>query len=202
MLGDTTATDGSDGSGSEPASAIRGEELRTVPLSSTHRTADFRCSRSERIQNFFTAECPEWERLHYCRVFIWPDSQDPTSIWGYYTLSAAVIVRENLKSGDKKRTPGGIPVPVALIGFFGRDDRAPKRLGETLLYDAALRVSKITDVGIWGLTLDAENHGVAADQDKLVQWYTKMGFKSAKGDPFRMYGPLSAFLPTSGGAQP
>jgi hypothetical protein len=202
MLCETTETDSGDGGRGEPAPAARGEDkLNTVPLSSAHRMADFQCARSERVQKFFTTEWPELGPLHYCRAFVWPDPDDPTRILGYYTLSAAVIVRADLKSGDNKRMPRGIPVPVALIGFLGRDDRAQKKLGSALLYDAALRVSMIEDIGIWGLALDAENHGIEADQDKLVLWYRKMGFKSTKLDPFRMYGPLSAFVPMSDGTQ-
>ena len=75
---------------------------------------------------------------------------------------------------------------------MGRDDNAPKGLGAALIVDAARRVSRITALGIWGLMLDAENDG-------LVAWYEKIGFKRARplkdGPPSKlMYGPLKSFL--------
>jgi hypothetical protein len=71
---------------------------------------------------------------------------------------------------------------------MGKTNGAPQGFGATLILDAARRVERITDIGIWGLALDAEN-------DDLVRWYsTKVGFTLARNKARFMYGPLSAFL--------
>jgi hypothetical protein len=83
---------------------------------------------------------PEFVRRGYCRVFIFPDPADPTGIWGYYTLSPSEWRPQDLTSTQQRRAIGGIPVPMAHIGFIGRDDNARKGLGGALLIDAARRV--------------------------------------------------------------
>ena len=123
---------------------------------------------------------------NYSKVFVWPDPADPTKVWGYYTLSAARVERQELINRYEKKVPKGLPVPVALIGYMGRSDDAPKGLGAALIYDAAVRVGQNKDVGAWGLALDAENEGLGV-------WYAKQGFVAAKSKPLFMYGPLSAF---------
>ena len=66
-------------------------------------------------------------------------------------------------------------------------DGIQKGFGGVLIHDAALRVSRIKDIGIWGIALDAEN-------EKLAQWYGTKGFQAAKEQPKLMYGRLDRFL--------
>lgn len=82
---------------------------------------------------------------------------------------------------------------MARIGYLGRDDNARKGLGAMLVQDAARRASRITDLGIWGLMLDAET-------EALVAWYEAAGFKRVRppkegAHPLVMYGPFESFLP-------
>jgi len=189
------ADGGDQGSGEAAPRAAPEKALITVPLDGTHRTPDFRCSKNERIQGFFVKELPEFGSHNYTRVFIYADPADPGKILGYYTLSASFIYRRWLKNKFQKVVPGGIPVPMALLGFLGRHDESTKGLGATLVHDAALRVSRITDIGIWGMMLDA-------DGDGLVKYYEALGFMLAvnpknPGDapPRLMYAPLSVLLP-------
>jgi hypothetical protein len=164
-------------------------------LNASHRTADFRCANSPRVAGFFANEAP---RLvpNYCRVFIAPDPNQPTHIFGYYTLSAALLLKGNLSGTDEKRIARdymGIPAPMVRIGFMGRDDAAPKGFGSSLIVDAARRVHRNQDVAAWGLVLEAEG---GPDNAKLWKWYQDQGFKPCRGaHPHSMYGPLSAFLP-------
>jgi len=66
-------------------------------------------------------------------------------------------------------------------------------MGAALIIDAARRVRRIPDLGIWGLVLDAEN------EDLLKKVYAPLNFKRGRGlnpgDPpsLVMYAPLSAF---------
>jgi hypothetical protein len=124
----------------------------------------------------------------YSKVLVWPNPEDPKRIWGYYTLSMARIERAELNNRYERKAPKGIPVPVALIGYMGRDDGAPKGLGGALIIDAAMRVRRIESIAAWGLGLDAGN-------EELKVWYENQGFIAARSKPLFMYGPLSAFLP-------
>jgi hypothetical protein len=170
--------------------------LVTVPLSSLHKTDLFTCSRSSRVQRFFSNEAV---RLvpHYCRAFIATDPEDAAIVWGYYTLSASQLHKANLSGTDEKRVTTrymGYPAPMVRIGFLGRDDRATKGLGSVLLVDAAIRVSRNPDIAAWGLVLDCEG---GQENKTLWAWYLKRGFKACRdpSSPRAMYAPLSAFLP-------
>jgi hypothetical protein len=59
-------------------------------------------------------------QANYCRVFVLPNPNDPTEIWGFYTLSPSGIARKHATGSDQKRLPGGLPIPLVLIGFMGR----------------------------------------------------------------------------------
>jgi hypothetical protein len=156
---------------------------------------DFVCKRSKRIHEFFEVDCPRLVERKFCRVFVWPDPADPTHIWGFYTLSPGLIEKAEVTTQHQKRVMPGLPIPMARIGFLGRDDCVSKdlRLGGVLLHDAALRVHLCEDMTAWGVYLDPENDG-------LVKWYAERGFKSTAtkaptGRPAAMYAPLRALLP-------
>jgi hypothetical protein len=199
MHTDTTAADGVDPQGGGAVAAIPAEEsLRTVRLSGSHNVADFRCEKSPRVAGFFAKEAPILVP-NYCRVFVLENPQNQAQVLGYYTLSAALLVKEQMSNSDEDRAKKdylGYPAPVVRIGFMGRDDRTDKNLGAALLVDAARRVYRNQDIAAWGLVIEPEN---GQQNPKLWKWYTEQGFKPCrmpKGARFEsMYAPLSAFLP-------
>src|SRR5262249_47639035 len=135
----TSPGDGeSRGAVAEPTSE---EPLRTVRLNSSHRVADFNCSKSERVQKFLRQGTGLYQGRNFSRVFILPDPDDPMRVWGYYTLSAAFIVPEDTSKTQRKRTVNNIPtIPMARVGYMGRDDASQQGLGAALILDAARRV--------------------------------------------------------------
>lgn len=190
-----TADENAVGGGEVAGAASTEKALDTVALCADHRVGEFRCSKSDRVQEFLRSDPQALAKNNYCKVFVFRNPEDLGKVWGYYTLSAATVARSIAGSSLQKKLPGGLPIPVIRIGFMGRDDGAPRGLGAALIIDAATRVSRIADIGIWGITLDAEN------DDLANKFYAKVGFKRAKpaqtGDPapLLMYGPLSAFIP-------
>jgi hypothetical protein len=165
--------------------------LATVALGAEHQTASFKCSRSARVQGFFTHEWPELQKRNYCKVFVLENPSDPNLIWGYYTLSSAVLQKSNLSNSDEKRGPLGFHAPMVRIGFMGRDDTAEKGVGKILVVDAARRAARITDLGIWGIVLEPE--GGKDTNPKLWNWYRSMQFTEARGTP-SMYAPLQKLI--------
>jgi hypothetical protein len=201
MDGDTPQANGvyQKGSGADPL-AIRQEDLITVPIASKHRVDKFTCKQSTRVAGFFANEAKVLVPL-YCRLFIATPPHNDETVWGYYTLSAALLFKQNLSGGDEKRISKqymGIPAPMVRIGFMGRDDAAPKGFGASLLIDAARRVYGNGDIAAWGLVLESEG---GPENRKLWDWYQAQGFKVCRGaHPHSMYAPLSAFLPELQGA--
>ena len=162
MRPDTAEADGIDSRGGASASAVvreEEEELRTVHFDpELHRTKEFVCKKSDRIQGFFANEAVTMVPRLYCRVFILPkapspddptDQADPSQIWGYYTLSAGLLYKETMSRPDERKVLP-YPAPVVRIGFMGTDDRAPRGLGRGLLIDAARRVYRKgrADIGV------------------------------------------------------
>jgi hypothetical protein len=180
-------TEQHDESGDKPASSPDLSPLGTVALNPDHDVAGFVCSKSERVQGFMRDDARKFAGIGYSAVWVWPNPDNASEIWGYYTLSASVIERGELINRHEKKVPKGLPVPIALIGFMGRSDTAPKGLGAVLIHDAALRVKRAQDIGTWGIALEPEN-------DKLSEWYQTLGFGKPKERPRFLYGPLSAFI--------
>jgi hypothetical protein len=195
MPNEASTANGLHPQGSGTSAAALQEPLVTVPLSKNHRVADFICSNSQRVAGFFGKEA-KLLVPNYCRVFVAPNPEDDTEVWGYYTLSAAILLKTQLTGTDEKRAVRnyfGYPAPMVRIGFMGRHDAAQKGFGVGLLIDAARRVHRNTDIAAWGLVLEPER---GRDNKKLWDWYEGQGFKPCRGtEPQSVYAPLSAFLP-------
>jgi hypothetical protein len=174
-----------------------GEEakaLASVPFcSDEHDAESFICSRSPRVEKFLKSDCKSLIKLNYARVFVIPEPDNSAQIQGFYCLSASHIERDFLNNRYRNSLPQ-MPAPMVLLGFMGRHDATAKGFGGILLADAALRVSTITELGIWGIMLHAEN-------DKLVTWYDSQGFKLCPKNRVDahnerlMYASLQALLP-------
>jgi hypothetical protein len=124
-----------------------------------------------------------------------PDPDDPTHIFGYYTLSPSLLTRGRVTGSDQRRGIKGLPIPMCLIGFMGRCDSAPRGIGEALIVDAARRVHRNLDMPAWGLMLDCEG---GPDNTKLWNWYLAQEFTPAKDEGTSsgvLYGALKKFIP-------
>jgi hypothetical protein len=160
--------------GSGTIAGTEEEPLSTIPLCDTHRTGAFACWRSSRVEGFFANECPLFLERNYCRVFVLPDANEPARILGFYTLAPATLKNNQPSEDYRESIIEDIPViPMMLIGFMGRDDRAPRGTGEALLVDAARRVHRSQDIAAWGLMLHSED---GPKNKKLWNWYKDQGF--------------------------
>lgn len=165
------------------------EALRSVTLQQRHRVDLFKCSKISRVQNFFSSEARDWIPKNYCRVFILEENDDQDRISGYYTLSAALIQKQELTNRDDRKAPRGIPVPMVRIGFMGRDDNSVPGTGAALIVDAARRIHRNPDIAAWGIVLESE--GGKAGNPKLFGWYLSLGFRECRDRSNEsLYAPL------------
>jgi hypothetical protein len=131
--------------------------LITIPLSNHHRILDFQCSNEQsEVARFFRDTAPILIPNLYCRVFILPNPGDPTDVWGFYTLSAGILVKSSMSRSDEAKALG-VPAPVVRIGYMGRSKTAEVGLGRGLIIDAARRVFRNPDIAALGLVLESEN---------------------------------------------
>lgn len=170
--------------------------IATVPLDGSHDCDAFVCNRSDRVTRFLKTDRHRLAVATLAKIFVLVSPSDPTKILGYYCLSAGQISREWVSNRLGKELPRPI-APMAILGFMGRDDSAPPGTGKILLADAALRVAD-SSLAAWGIMLHAEN-------EKLMAWYSAMGFKTPppgvlplNDDNKRlMYAPIRSLLPPS-----
>jgi hypothetical protein len=187
---DGTVADDIERSG--PASGIEAEApLETVRLNPTHRTRDFSCAKSPRVTKFIREQAIRWVDRRYCGVFIYPNPDDPTEIWGYYTLSQYLLTRDEMDRKFRSRQLVQ-SIPLALIGFMGKQDGVPTGFGGILLTDAARRVYRHLDVPACGLALEPEG---GKENTKLWNWYLSADFIPAKTKPGLMYGLYENLIP-------
>jgi hypothetical protein len=105
--------------------------------------------------------------------------------WNVGTWDAAlgtIRCRRRYSFGDRhwtspKTGAEGLPIPMALIGFMGRDDGPTVGPGVALVVDAARRVHRRTDFAAWGLMLDCKGGEANA---KLWSWCIDQRFTPAK----------------------
>lgn len=83
-------------------------------------------------------------------------------------------------------------VPLALIGFMGKQDGTDTGIGAILVTDAARRAYRNLDMPTRGLAVEPED---GRGNAKLWSWYESLRFCPAKNVPGLMYGPYENFLP-------
>ena len=171
--------------------AIKEESLATTALSPLHRVSDFICSRSERVTRFLQTQASRWVEQRLCGAFVFPDPNDPTRIWGFYTLSQYVLTRDDMRRADRDQALVS-SVPMALIGFMGKQDGTPRGLGAALVIDAATRAYRHADIPAWGIAVEPEG---GTGNEKLWNWYREIGFIPAKTKPSLMYAPYASLIP-------
>jgi GNAT superfamily N-acetyltransferase len=102
------------------------------------------------------------------------------TIVGFYSLSAALVVTEELPSQLVKRYPRQIPV-TRLGRLAIRADMQGQGLGRLLLADAVNRSQAAAQaVGSAGMVVDAKDGAAAA-------FYAKFGFQAFDGQPLKLY---------------
>jgi hypothetical protein len=178
----------------DPGIVWEDQPLITEHLAARHKSDHFKCSNSQRVQDFFKVEAP-FLVPRYCRAFVATEPNNPDNIWGYYSLSAAVVVKENLSGADEKRVSRdfkGYATPMIRIGFMGKSDDAPKGFGSALVVDAARRVHRNHDIAAWGLMLESEG---GASNKKLYAWYQAQGFKVCRQLSNSLYVPITSLIP-------
>jgi hypothetical protein len=147
------------------------------------------------VQGFFANEMPRFTAAGYCKVLILENPDDFTAIWAYYTLSPFKLEPAELSNKQRRGFFGSISIPMMKVGFMGRDDSAPKGLGQALLVDAARRVHRSDDTAAAALILDSDG----GPGTRLYAWYRdEMQFipLRQKGiETGSLFCPLASLLP-------
>lgn len=157
------------------------------PISAEDAKAGFR-SGVHPLDDYFKRHALTNDRAGISRCFVLrPEQADLPQVSGFYTLSMAAVQADALRPVLKDRLPR-YPLPVALIGRLGVDERCRgRRFGEALLIDALSRVVDVAEsIACLGVIVDAKDEGAE-------RFYFKYDFVTIEGDgwPRRIFLPIA-----------
>jgi GNAT superfamily N-acetyltransferase len=158
--------------------------LEERPLDpATHNRQAFDCgvpALNEYLQRF----AEQHRRKGISTAYVLVDTAAPSTILGYYTLSAAEVDADSLTDTDRKRLPR-FPVPCFRMGRLAcRADRQGEGLGQLLVGCAVDRCVKAREqVAAHALIVDAKD-------DTAKRFYEHYGFKTLRGAGLTLYLPL------------
>jgi GNAT superfamily N-acetyltransferase len=117
-------------------------------------------------------------------TFVLVDSDQPTKILVYYSLSAATLLFDQLTDADRKGLPA-YPIPAVRIGRLAASVSAQGQgLGEMLLQNAIKRVLLSRGaLGVHAVVVEAKHASAEA-------FYRKYGFRLCDAQARQLYLPL------------
>ena len=148
-----------------------------------HDRAGFDCG-VEPLNRYLRTLAVQHRAKGIATTFVLVDSDEPTTILGYYSLSAASLVFERLTEADRKGLPA-YPIPAVRIGRLAASAaHRAQRLGELLLANAITRtlLARHT-LGVYAVVVEAKDGNAEA-------FYRKYGFRPCDVATRQLYLPL------------
>ena len=136
------------------------------------------------LNDYLRRQATQDRRRNLTQVYVLVDSQAPTRVLGYCTLSAAQVNAKQLPAGERRKLPR-YPIPCFRIGRFAiRSSAQGQGLGKRLLgcaVDRCLQARKA--VAAYAII-------VAAKDDNAKSFYKHFGFSAFSAKPLSLYLPL------------
>lgn len=152
---------------------------RFEPLTKQHDRAAFHCASAPLNAYLHKVARKDAER-HVAAAFVMVDGAAPTTIVGYYTLSAFAVDVTELPEVMQKKLPRYPRLPATLLGRLARDERFPGT-GSLLLMDAIFRAyQKSAEIASLAVVADAKD-------EAALTFYRKFGFAQLGSDPNRLF---------------
>lgn len=147
-----------------------------------HRRDEFDCGVTA-LNDFLRTRARKEMDAGTSACFVIVPKSDPGMIAGYYTLSAATVVRTALPEALTKKLPRYEELPSTLLGRLARDIRFKgQNIGELLMASMLRRsVAASQEVASWAVVTDPKD-------EKARQFYASFGFQSLTAD--RMFLPM------------
>ena len=149
-----------------------------------HDRAGFNCGGPE-LDDYLHRFALQHTRKGVTSVHVLVDSEQPSEILGYYSLSAAQVDVLQLSDAERKKLPR-YPVPCFRMGRLAcRSDRLGTGLGKVLIGCAVDRCLKARQqVAAYALLVDAKN-------TQAKSFYEHYGFTACTDSPMTLYLPLA-----------
>jgi ribosomal protein S18 acetylase RimI-like enzyme len=150
-----------------------------------HNRTGFDCG-VEPLNRYLKTQAGQHRVKGIATTFVLVDSERPSCILGYYSLSAASLAFERLTETDRKGLPA-YPVPAVRIGRLATSVSARGQgLGALLLQNALKRILQARNtLGVHAVIVEAKD--LAAER-----FYRKYGFRLCDSQSRQLYLPLGA----------
>jgi len=158
--------------------------LEEEPLNpGVHDRAEFSCGIAE-LDDYLHRFAVQQRRKGVGNVYVMVDTDKPSQILGFYTLSAAQLDCAELRDADRKRLPR-YPIPCFRLGrLASRSDRRGQGLGKLLIGCAVERCLQARkQVAAFALIVDAKS-------PEARTFYEHYGFTRCADTPETLYLPL------------
>ena len=152
---------------------------RFEPLTKQHDRASFR-SASPVLNTYLQQLARKDTERRVAACFAMVEESTPTTIVGYYTLSAFTVEVAELREEMQKKLPRYPRLPATLLGRLARDERFPGT-GSLLLIDALARAHRLS-VQVASLAVVAD-----AKDDLALRFYREFGFTPLGSHPNRVF---------------
>jgi ribosomal protein S18 acetylase RimI-like enzyme len=150
-----------------------------------HNRSGFDCG-VEPLNRYLKTQAGQHRVKGIATTFVLVDSERPSWILGYYSLSAASLAFERLTESDRKGLPA-YPIPAVRIGRLATSVSARGQgLGELLLQNALKRILQArTTLGVHAAIVEAKDPAAEG-------FYRKYGFRLCDPQSRQLYLPLGA----------
>jgi len=155
--------------------------LRTDPLNpASHNRSDFSSGQPEQDE-YLRRLATQHAKRGVSRTYVLVDDESPSTILGYYSLSACHLAHIQISEQDRRQLPR-YPVPGIRIGQLAVDRRVRGRgYGELLLGSAVRKAMSVRqELGVAIVVVDARN-------ERLLPFYLNYGFIPSSDSPLTLY---------------
>ena len=127
--------------------------MQIQSLNSVHDRRHFDCGQPE-LNHWLREMAGQQGKKHYNRTFVLTNEEAPTTVLGFYTLSASEV------PGELLQHLGNFPehIPVVRLGRFAvQKSQQGQGFGKHLLFNALQRVADTSlQIGIAAIVIDAK----------------------------------------------
>ncbi|MDA3811989.1 MAG: GNAT family N-acetyltransferase [Spirochaetaceae bacterium] len=154
-------------------------DIEIVPISKKINRKDFDCG-IEELNTYLRQFAIPNDKKNIGKTFVAVENQNLNKPVGYYTVSMAQILFNELPEAIKKGLPR-YPIPAMRIGKLAIDSESQgNKIGALLLKDALLRAVNISSqVALHFVVVDALN-------EKAKSFYLKYGFSAFEENPLTL----------------
>lgn len=155
--------------------------MLVLSLSKWHDRSGFDCGDGQ-LNNWFSQVAKQHKEKGVSSTYVVAATELSAEVLGFYAISIAELVNDELPALSGKRLP--VRVPVFRLGRLATSrNHQGKGIGEFMLFDAIDRVSRVAgEVGGVGLVVNAK--------PTAVDFYKRYGFEQMADHPLYLFLPI------------